>query len=350
MEKILAEFKVKYIQILDEEGNADESFLPLLNDKEIEEIYKDMALARVFDEYCIKLQREGRIHTYPPHSGQEAAQIGAVYALKNDDWIFPSFRENAAYIARKMPLELLIAYWAGDERGMNIPNNVNMFTVCIPVSTQIPHAVGFAWGMKKLGKKVVALVFFGDGATSKGDFHESLNFAGTFKLPIIFLCQNNQYAISVPRSRQTASKTLAQKAISYGFEGLQVDGNDVFAVYYAVKIARNKAVSEKIPTFIEAFTYRLKDHTTSDDSSRYRSKQEVEFWKKKDPILRLEKFMQKIGILDEEKKAEVWKECEEKVKEAVKKAENIKEPDPKEMFLFQYDELFDRIKKEMEEL
>ena len=217
------------------------------------------------------MQREGRIGTYASIWGQEAAQVGSALALTDGDWIFPSFRESGVLVARGYPLWMLYRYWTGDERGMSAPEGLNVFPMSVPVGTQIPHATGAAWAMKLKGHKNVAAVYFGDGGSSKGDFHEGLNFAGVFKVPCVFLCQNNQWAISVPRSSQTAAKTIAQKGFAYGMEGLQVDGNDVVAVYKATKEAAEKARSGGGPTLIECFTYRLDDHTTADDSSRYRS-------------------------------------------------------------------------------
>ena len=175
-------------------------------------------------------------------------------------------------------------YWGGDERGMLIPKDQNNFPVCIPVATQTLHAVGAAMASNIKKEKTAFLTYLGDGATSEGDFHEAMNFAGVFNAPVVFICQNNQYAISVPREKQTRSKTLAQKAIAYGFQGIQVDGNDVFAVYKATKDALQKARSKKGPTFIECFTYRIGDHTTADDSSKYRTKKELEYWQKKDRV------------------------------------------------------------------
>jgi len=243
VEKIVEKFDVKYLQILDENGNVDESLLPKISVEQIKKMYEFMVLIRTFDETALSLQREGRILTYAPLKGQEAVQVGSAFAMEREDWVFPTYRDNGVYIVRGFPMKMLYQYWAGDERGMAIPEGINIFTVCIPVATQVSHAVGFAWAEKMKKGKSVVFVYFGDGATSKGDFYESLNFAGVFKVPLVGICQNNQWAISVPRSRQSAAKTLAQKAIAFGFNGIQVDGNDIFAVYKAVREAREKALS-----------------------------------------------------------------------------------------------------------
>src|SRR5438445_3090401 len=277
----------KMYQVLDQNGNCDEKLISDIPKELMKKMYQLMVLTRAFDETALKLQREGRMLTYAPVRGQEASQIGSGLALKNDDWMFPAFRENGAYITRGTPMHMIYQYWMGDERGMRMPEGQNNFTVAIPVSTQILHAVGCAWGNKMQKKKNASIVYFGDAATSKGDFAEGMNFAGVFKIPVVFLCQNNQWAISVPRSRQSASQTLAQKAVAYGFDGIFVDGNDVFAVYQVAKQALEKARSGGGPTLIECYTYRMSDHTTADDASRYRDPKEVVEWQEKVPIDRL---------------------------------------------------------------
>src|SRR5918996_5952909 len=265
--KTVQSFSVEWLQILDENGNCDEELRPPLAREDIKKLYEWMVLARVFDEKAFKLQREGRLGTYASILGQEAAQVGSAFALRAGDWMFPSFREPGASLVRGLPMRMILQYWAGDERGSIIPQGQNDFPISIPVATQIPIGAGVAWGAKYKGDNIAVLVFLGDGATSKGDFHEGLNAAGVFSLPVVFFCQNNQWAISVPLKRQTAAETLAQKAIAYGFPGIQVDGNDVFAVYSATDQALKRARAGQGPTFIEAVTYRIGDHTTADDAS-----------------------------------------------------------------------------------
>ncbi len=339
MEKVVEKFEVKYLQILDEEGNIDSKLMPKLSSSQIKKMYEQMVLLRTFDDFAVKLQRQGRCGTYASSLGQEAAQIGSALAMKKEDFVFPSFREQGVYLSRGMPTETLMLFWIGDERGMQIPKNVNMFSISIPVGTHIPHAIGMAMAFKHQKKKAAVATYFGDGATSKGDFHESFNFAGTFKAPVVFICQNNQWAISVPVSEQTASETLAQKALAYGFEGIKVDGNDVFAVYKATKEAMDKARSGKGPTFIECLTYRRDHHTTSDDWKKYRSEKEVREWEKKDPIDRLKKYMARKKLLTPAYESKIKKWAEKTVSEAVKKAESVKPMEVDEIFDYTFEAL-----------
>jgi pyruvate dehydrogenase E1 component alpha subunit len=327
----------------------DESIMPTLSDDDIKKIYELMILSRTFDHRALNLQREGRLGTYAPILGQEASQIGSAFALDKSDWVFPSFREMGVYITMGYPIYMLFQYWAGDEKGMRTPDDLNIFPVCVPVGTHVPHAVGAAMAAKYRGDKTAVVAYFGDGGTSKGDFHEGLNMAGVFKLPVVFICQNNQWAISVPRGKQTASKTLAQKAYAYGFEGIQVDGNDIFAIYKATKDAFDKARNGEGPTLIECVTYRMGDHTTADDAARYRSKEEVEAWKPKDPILRLRLFMEKKGLWTEAYQKEVEDRVKKAVDEDVKKEESIERPHPKDMFTYTYESLTQRQIKEVKD-
>ena len=211
---IAKDFRIEWLQILDEHGNCDQSLRPSLTDQQIKKLYEELVFARTFDEKAFKLQREGRLGTYASIIGQEAAQVASAFALEPGDWMFPSFREPGASFVRGLPPRMILQYWAGDERGSNIPEGQNDFPITIPVGTQIPIGAGAAWGAKLRGDKIAVLVYLGDGATSKGDFHEGLNLAGVFSLPVVFFCQNNQWAISVPLTRQTAAQTLAQKAMA----------------------------------------------------------------------------------------------------------------------------------------
>ncbi len=350
MRKIIRRFQVEYLQTLNENGNCDERLMPSLTKKQIKEMYQYMILTRAFDDKALKLQRQGRLGTYAPTRGQEACQIGSAFAIKNEDMVFPAFRENGVYMVRGMPLNLLFQFWAGDERGMNIPKNVNMFPVAITVGAQPLHAVGYSIALKYKKKKGAAITYFGDGATSEGDFHEAMNFAGVFKAPCVFICQNNQYAISVPVEEQTASETLAQKAIAYGFSGIKVDGNDVFAVYKATYDALKKARNGKGPSLIECYTYRIADHTTSDDAKKYRKENEVRKWELKDPILRLKKYMKKRRMFTEEYEKEILKWAEDLVEKAVAKAESIPRLKPEEIFDNIYSSLTQELKEQREQI
>lgn len=348
-EKIVESFQVKRLEILDEKGDVDESLMPALSDEDILKIYELLILARTFDQYALKLQREGRLGTYAPILGQEASQIGSAVALNKSDWVFPSYRESGVYIAVGYPIHMLLQYWAGDERGLKSPDDLNIFPISIPVGTQVPHSVGVAMAAKYKKDKIAAVVYFGDGGTSKGDFHEGMNIAGVFKLPVVFICQNNHWAISLPRRQQTAAKTLAQKACAYGIEGMQVDGNDIFAVYKATDYALNKAREGGGPTFIECITYRIFDHTTADDSSRYRSKEEVEMWKTRDPIQRLRLFIEKKGLWSAGYQKNIEEKSKSTIEEAVKIMESIESPLPSEIFTHIYERLTLRQLKQLKD-
>ncbi|MFB6301379.1 MAG: pyruvate dehydrogenase (acetyl-transferring) E1 component subunit alpha [Haloferacaceae archaeon] len=322
------------IRVLDEEGSVVGE-VPDLDDEELVGMYREMRLARTFDRRAVSLQRQGRMGTYPPLSGQEAAQVGSAHALAERDWLFPSYREHAASRIHGVPLARILQYWMGDERG-NRRGEENVFPVAVPIATQIPHAVGLSWAAKLDGDRTVALVNFGDGATSEGDFHEGLNFAGVFDTPTVFLCNNNQWAISMPRAHQTASDTIAEKARAYGFTGVQVDGMDPLAVYAAteaaVEKARTPADDEARPTLLEAEMYRFGAHTTADDPTVYRDDEEVERWKQLDPIPRLEQFLRGTGRLDDERVDAIDVEVEATVRDAVEAAESTPRPEPGEMF------------------
>ncbi len=348
--KVLKDFKVEYLQILDENGNCDESLMPKLSNDEIKKMYEMLILVRVFDQKAFNMQRQGRLGTYIQFKGQEACQVGSAFALQVEDFVFPMYRNSGLLIARKQPIVQVLQYWGGDERGMISPPNVNNFPIAIPVGTQVPHAVGAAMAAKLRGTKQVSIVYFGDGATSRGDFHEAMNFAGVYQVPVVFICENNQFAISVPRIKQTHSETIAQKAIAYGFEGIQLDGMDVFAVHKAVAESVKKAREGKGPTLIECFTYRMCDHSTSDDASRYRTKEELGQWAKKDPIERLEKYMRKKNLLDDTYKEKVLKQSQETVERAVTEFEKLPAPDPKDIFKYVFAEMTQQQKEEMQDL
>lgn len=345
--EIIEKIEVKRLQVVNEKGEADTPLMPNLSDEEVKRFFETIILARTFNQRALSLQREGRIGTYASILGQEASQVGSAFAFGGEDWIFPSFRESGVLVARGYPMWMLYRYWAGDERGMKAPDNINIFPMSVPVGTHVPHATGAAWAMKLKGHKKVAAVYFGDGGSSKGDFHEGLNFAGVFKAPAIFLCQNNQWAISVPRKSQTASKSIAQKAFAYGMEGIQVDGNDVFAVYKATKEAVDRARGGGGPTLIECYTYRLDDHTTADDASRYRSKEEVEEWKGREPLIRLRLYMEKKGLWTKEYEDGVTKKAQQAVDEEIKKAETYAPPDPADILRYTYASLTPRQSREM---
>ncbi|OLC13825.1 MAG: pyruvate dehydrogenase (acetyl-transferring) E1 component subunit alpha [Candidatus Rokubacteria bacterium 13_1_40CM_69_27] len=321
-------FSVEYLSILDSDGNLDAALEPEISPEQLQTLYRAMLLGRRLDERMVRLQRQGRVGTFAPIKGQEASQMGSVFSLRRTDWMVPSFRETAAMLWRGWPIEKLLLFFAGHlEGGQPAPDQRDL-PITIPVATQLPHAVGLAYAAQYRGDDVVVMAFFGDGATSEGDFHEALNFAGVWHVPIVFVCQNNQWAISVPIKKQTHSRTLAQKALAYGLPGIQVDGNDVLAVYAASRDAVEQARAGDGPTLIECVTYRLGVHTTADDPTKYRSEEEVQEWERKDPLTRFAAYLQKKNLLPEGLEQEVDAE----IAAAVTRFEAAAAADPLRMF------------------
>lgn len=321
-EQIQIPDRIEHIQVLDDQGVPDPSIEPTLDTDFLLKLLHFMLLGRRFDERQLNLQRQGRMGTYPPISGQEAAQLGAVAALATDDWMVPSFRETAAEIYRGRTLESVLLANNGFNEGGKVPEKINNLPVSVPVGSQLLHAVGIAWSMRYRNKSDVVMTFFGDGATSEGDFHEALNFAGVYQLPVVFVCQNNQWAISVPRAKQTRSQTLAQKSIAYGIAGVQVDGNDILAVHLAASEAVARARRGEGATLIECVTYRMGLHTTADDPKRYRSEEEVTPWKVKDPLIRFQNYLKTKQILDDGRIAAMEEEIAAAIARAVEQAES----------------------------
>jgi pyruvate dehydrogenase E1 component alpha subunit len=339
-------FQVEYLSILDAEGKLDAAHEPDLSTDDLQALYRAMLLGRRLDERMVRLQRQGRIGTFAPIKGQEAAQMGSVFALRPSDWMVPSFRETAAMIYRGWPIERLLLFFAGHLEGGQPSPDQHDLPICIPVATQLPHAVGLAYAAQYRGDDAVVMVYFGDGATSEGDFHEALNFAGVWHVPVVFVCQNNQWAISVPLKKQTQSRTLAQKALAYGFPGIQVDGNDVLAVYAASREAVERARAGGGPTLIECVTYRLAMHTTADDPTKYRSQEEVAEWERKDPLSRFAVHLSRKGIRTEGLEAELDAE----IAAAVQRFEATPAADPLTMFTHVYGELPPHLRLQREEL
>jgi len=333
--------QIDYLQVLDEHGVLDTALArDTLSDEQVLFLYQHMVTCRQLDEIAFKLQRSGRMGTYPQNKGQEAAAVGTAFAaIKGVDWLVPCYRENAALFLHGLPMHFVLLHWMGDERGNQIPEGVCQTPLCIPIGTQMLHATGIAWAFKLRREERVVLTYFGDGATSEGDFHEAMNFASTLQVPVVFICQNNQWAISVPREIQMASETVAQKAIAYGMPGIQVDGNDLFAVYRAAKEAVDRARAGGGPTFLECVTYRLADHTTADDARRYRDAEELEAWKARDPLIRLRRYLESKGLWDAEREAAHLQKSQAIVAEVVRAAEGIPKPSAQDIFDHTFAEL-----------
>jgi pyruvate dehydrogenase E1 component alpha subunit len=328
-------FQVEYLSILDSDGNLDTALEPKLADTELKSLYRSMLLGRRLDERMVRLQRQGRIGTFAPIKGQEASQMGSAFTLRRSDWMVPSFRETGAMIWRGWPIEKLLLFFAGHLEGGQPAPDQHDLPITIPVATQLPHAVGLAYAAQYRGDDVVVMAYFGDGATSEGDFHEALNFAGVWHVPVVFLCQNNQWAISVPLKKQTHSRTIAQKALAYGLPGIQVDGNDVLAVYAAAREAVDRARAGDGPTLIECVTYRLGMHTTADDPTKYRSEAEVAMWEQKDPLTRFRAYLEKRNLLEEGLEQQV----DDEIAAAIRRFEAAPPADPLTMFDHAYAEL-----------
>jgi pyruvate dehydrogenase E1 component alpha subunit len=343
------------IQILDPDGSVRPGAeVPDLPDGTLLSMYEDMRLARQFDQRAISLQRRGDLATYAPMTGQEGSQVATGYALEDADWLFPTYRDHAAKYVHGQSLDSLLQPSAGSRAGYAVPDDVNVLPEYIPIATQIPQAVGMAWGYKLQGRTDRAvLCHLGDGATSEGDFHEGLNFAGVFDVPAVFVCNNNQWAISTPTERQTASETLAEKARAYGLEGVRVDGLDPLAVYQVTREALAKAKrpgpDELRPTLIESVQYRFGAHTTADDPSVYRDEAETEQWREKDPVDRLERFLRGRDLLDDERRAAIDRRVETRVDAAVERV-GEGEPDPARIFEHVYESTPEKLREQRAKL
>jgi pyruvate/2-oxoglutarate/acetoin dehydrogenase E1 component/TPP-dependent pyruvate/acetoin dehydrogenase alpha subunit len=310
---------------------------PNLSPEALRRLYEQLVFGRLFDEKASNLSTLREIGTYAPGKGQEGCQVGAANALEKGDWYVPMYRDSAGMMAFGMPPANLLLYWGGDERGMHIPENLNMLPIAVPVATQLPHAVGLALARRLQGDKAVTFAVTGDGGTSKADFHESLNFAGVNDLPVVFGVENNQWAISVKRNNQTASKTIAQKAVAYGFEGMLVDGNDVIASYEATKYAVDKARRGGGPTLIEYSTYRLGPHTTAElVSNKLKAPEEVAEWEQRSPLTRFEKYLRSRGLLDDRTKEVTLAAAQRRMDEAVAAYRTTSTPDPSVIFDYTY--------------
>ncbi|MCI0503489.1 pyruvate dehydrogenase (acetyl-transferring) E1 component subunit alpha [Candidatus Micrarchaeota archaeon] len=334
--KTVFEGKIDSMQILDKDGHADAALDPRLPTDMLGRMYRLLVLGRVWDKKSLALQRTGRMYTFPPLEGQEAICVGATLAAGPGDWLFPTYREaSLVYYMRGHPSFRSNLMWMGLEDGLLLDRKIRCFPYATPIATQLPHAVGAAYALRMKGEKAACIAFCGDGATSEGDFHDALNFAGVWNAPCVFIVSNNQWAISVPRSMQTKSETLAQKALAYGIRGVQVDGNDILAVYRAVKEAADSAREGKGPVLIECVTYRMGPHTTADDPKKYRKEDELAHWRERDPIKRMQAYLKGKGAWSEEYEKKLQEEVAAFVEKTVQDAESFR-PEPRDIFRFMY--------------
>jgi 2-oxoisovalerate dehydrogenase E1 component alpha subunit len=326
-------FQIDYLQFLNAQGKVVAPLPAFAEDPEkLVNLYRAMVLMRTYDAKAIALQRTGQLGTYASLLGKEAVEAGIGAAMGKDDVFLCTYRENGVQIMRGVTIQELLLYWGGDERGSDFAVPRKDFPVCITIASQCLHAVGAAYAMKLRKQKRAAVCMIGDGATSKGDFYESLNAAGTWQLPVIFFITNNQWAISVPRKTQSAAQTLAQKGIAAGIACVQIDGNDVIAVHHAMNEALAKAHAGGGPTVIEAVSYRLSDHTTADDASRYRPPEEVADAWKREPVLRLRNYLSEIGAWEKANEEGLLKQCNEQVQAAAQAYIDTPPPPREQMF------------------
>jgi pyruvate dehydrogenase E1 component alpha subunit len=326
------------VQLVAPDGTSAGDFDVGLDPEGLRELLRLMIRARRLDRECFSLQREGELTVYPPFEGQEAAQVGSAFALGANDFVFPSFRELAVAIARGVDAVEYLRYHRGTWHGGPYDPIANRFApICVPVATQILHAVGWALGAKLDGKDACSIAYFGEGSASEGDFHEGANLAAVFRAPVILFCQNNGWAISVPLHEQTAAP-IFRRADGYGFPGVRVDGNDVLAVYAVTKTAVERARAGDGPTLIEAVTYRIGPHTTSDDATRYRSEEEVARWRERDPIERYRKYLLGAGLADEAFVADCGSDAETWVAEVRAALSSLGAPPASEVFDFVFAE------------
>jgi 2-oxoisovalerate dehydrogenase E1 component alpha subunit len=334
---LVARFEIHHIQFLDPQGRPTQPLPEFARDpKNLVRLYRSIVLARSFDAKAVALQRTGQLGTFASSLGQEAIGVAVASVMKPEDVLVPTYRDTGAMLMRGVKMEEILLYWSGDEQGSNFSGPRRDFPICVPIATQACHAAGVAFAMKHRREPRVAVCLAGDGATSKGDFYESLNVAGAWKLPVVFVVENNGWAISVPRSAQTATETLAQKAIAAGIPGEQADGNDVIAMRHCVGNLVEKARNGGGASLIEALSYRLHDHTTADDATRYRDADEVNRQWNLEPAARLRAYLLSQGAWSKEQEESLLKECSERVQAAVEAYQAAPLPPPEQMFDYLY--------------
>jgi pyruvate dehydrogenase E1 component alpha subunit len=348
LENVESQFEM--FQILNEEGEVvNEAAMPELSDEQLQELMKRMVYTRILDQRSISLNRQGRLGFYAPTAGQEASQLASQFALEKEDFILPGYRDVPQMIWHGLPLTQAFLFSRGHFKGNQIPEGVNVISPQIIIGAQYIQAAGVALGMKKRGAKSVAVTYTGDGGASQGDFYEGINFAGAYKAPAIFFVQNNRFAISTPVEKQSAAKTIAQKAVAAGIPGIQVDGMDPLAVYAATLDARKRAINGEGPTLIETMTYRYGPHTMAgDDPTRYRTADLDNEWEKKDPLVRFRKFLEKKNLWNEEMENETIEKAKEDIKEAIKEADNTPKQKVTDLISIMYEEMPNNLQEQYE--
>ncbi|RPK03516.1 pyruvate dehydrogenase (acetyl-transferring) E1 component subunit alpha [Priestia endophytica] len=338
-------------QIINEEGQlTDEKYKERMTEDLVKKFYYNMVRIRTFDRKAISLQRQGRLGTYAPFEGQEASQVGSALALEKDDWVFPTYRDHGATLTFGANMARTYLYWNGRVEGCVPEEGKKIFPPAVPIATQLPHAAGAAMAEQRKGTKNAAIAYFGDGATSEGDFHEGLNFASVFQAPVIFFNQNNGFAISVPIEKQMNSKTVAQKAIAYDMPSIRVDGNDVFAVYFQTREGLDRARNGGGPTLIEAITWRYGAHTTADDPTKYRNQSDSDKIREiQDPLLRVERYMKRNNLWDEEWVAKMIGEVTSEIEQAIKEMEAFPKPNVNDLFDYVFEKAVWPITKQKEQ-
>ncbi|KZZ83016.1 MULTISPECIES: pyruvate dehydrogenase (acetyl-transferring) E1 component subunit alpha [Bacillaceae] len=338
------------LQILNEKGEVvNEAAMPDLSDDQLKELMRRMVYTRILDQRSISLNRQGRLGFYAPTAGQEASQIASHFALEKDDFILPGYRDVPQIIWHGLPLYQAFLFSRGHFHGNQMPEDVYALSPQIIIGAQYIQTAGVALGMKKRGKEAVAITYTGDGGASQGDFYEGINFAGAFKAPAIFVVQNNRYAISTPVEKQSAARTIAQKAVAAGIVGIQVDGMDPLAVYAATAEARKRAIGGEGPTLIETLTFRYGPHTMAgDDPTRYRTKDIENEWEEKDPLVRFRKFLEGKKLWSEEEENKVIEQAKEEIKEAIKKADDYPKQKVTDLMGIMYEEMPNNLKEQFE--
>jgi len=339
-----------FFQVMDNEGRIfNTKWAPEISDELLTKAYKDMLFARTADIMAVSYQRQGRMFTYPPNFGQEAVAGALASVMREEDWLVPAFRELGAWLAKGASLKDIFMYFMGYEEGNAFRNAPKLLPVSVPIASQLLHAVGIAYAAKIRGLDEVIYTVVGDGGTSEGDFHEALNFAAVWKVPVVFIIQNNQFAISVPVSRQTSSENLAMKSVAYGMPGIKVDGNDYLAMLSALREASDYTRQGKGPVLIEALTYRRGAHTTSDDPTRYRSTEEEEQWALTDPLLRMKLLLTEKKLWSEEEEKKLIEAFKAEVDRQFSEAEQVGPYKLEDVFKYTYVDMPEDLKKQQME-